>query len=1077
MARQRREWRPPWRGPWLLLASLLAARAEDRAPEARLPVEEPLAAEERREDGGRRLQIDAKDLVKDTALLSNNYMHVHYSFNLQRLNMHREGTGELFLSFQDGNPRMRLKGAARSPRFGDGEITIVVDSSVKTMYVLFKLEELHEAQCVQYPFPRIKDRGARMDRLRWRKEQVMKWQSIQAQNTVIAPKMLQVNWTKSNKLEFLFGQNNEVAGVDLVKGSRVVKTIRIQGAPEEKGKEDLDSIFGPPAPHCTPASDVVNPPARVELIPPHRKSSALNDFLLVLADDSPGGWPQLFVVLSAITVPGDVAVMIEDPEPPNHKDLPGLAFDYTAEVVSRGVRHTSSGSIWLNLREKSFRLRGEAKETKVGPLYMDLIARGGDSATVYANVNLTVQEEHQCVSYDYPVMNGNSTRELQDISHQGLSFFAIAELDGEDCGIFVAPLARGRWIHIWVDLESDTPNAILRSEIHRSGQVLRSTSVKGWHVANDKELALPLTAPKEWACSKAHATGQLARLGLHKVHKRSVELQDALYSLRELEPSFAVLEILGLTGDVAIMVQEPELPELWRLASVSFSYSLYLGPADGDPRVGGHTYTAGSFAADLQHGKVRVTAGAMTPGATNVSLALNPGMLAVQVEEASLSEPQCLILPLEGDKTTGTNDQDDRFNAAGIFDGVEVIGQAECNRFTFLGTGAHAESVEFWFSKEENNVCGIEVLPPAGDDGSGVGALINVPAWEPIYAPGARDGDPYGTHLAAAPDGWKCKTVSDQEREGGGLWLSLASEMPADNLPAAVALTKLAEASGVVGLLPPRASNTLSRLVIMSPSSFRSVAPTTPPPPAPPVNIFGPELRSFAFSFASTYPSQGRSRSSGVAYGSSSSPRTRNHGSGELRVDLANRRLYLRSEAINVSAGIPRVESRVIFRGDRGRLYARTKMENEGMEQCWSVRTVEAVPPPHGGVQPNPFSRGQLAGKGFSVPGAAGEQAEKYVFYLNQRKRVELFVDEQLALAAMNLDDLNRDVSAGILVRDWSTAPIDVGWFEPSDDWKCEDLQFLEYAEHIAEWDLIRVFFPVEPVPLLNEVPHGRPVS
>lgn len=192
-------------------------------------------------------------------------------------------------------------------------------------------------------------------------------------------------------------------------------------------------------------------------------------------------------------------------------------------------------------------------------------------------------------------------------------------------------------------------------------------------------------------------------------------------------------------------------------------------------------------------------------------------------------------------------------------------------------------------------------------------------------------------------------------------------------------------------------------------------------------------------------------------------------------MDLAKRRLYLRSEATNVSAGIPRVESRVIFRGDRGRLYARTKMDDEGFEQCWSVRTVEAVPEPHGGVQPNPFSRGQLAGKGFSVPGAAGERAEKYVFYLNQRKRVELFVDEQLKLAAMNLDDLNRDVSAGILVRDWSTAPIDVGWFEPSNDWKCEDLQFLEYAEYIAEWDLIRVFFPVEPVPLAAPAPAQAP--
>lgn len=99
------------------------------------------------------------------------------------------------------------------------------------------------------------------------------------------------------------------------------------------------------------------------------------------------------------------------------------------------------------------------------------------------------------------------------------------------------------------------------------------------------------------------------------------------------------------------------------------------------------------------------------------------------------------------------------------------------------------------------------------------------------------------------------------------------------------------------------------------------------------------------------------------------------------------------------------------------------------------------------------------------MPGVdSSVQADKYVFYLNQRKRVELFVDQEMALAAMNLDDLGRDVSAGIVVHDWSTEPIDDGWFEPSNDWKFEDLQFLEFAQHIAEWDLIRVFFPVEPM-------------
>merc|ERR1711879_545911 len=107
-----------------------------------------------------------------------------------------------------------------------------------------------------------------------------------------------------------------------------------------------------------------------------------------------------------------------------------------------------------------------------------------------------------------------------------------------------------------------------------------------------------------------------------------------------------------------------------------------------------------------------------------------------------------------------------------------------------------------------------------------------------------------------------------------------------------------------------------------------------------------------------------------------------------------------------------------------------------------------------------------MGGKGFSVPGGGtGEPVEKYVFYLNQKKRVELFVDEQSTLQAINLDDLHRDVSAGILIHDWSTAPIDDGWFEPSNDWKCEDLEFLEYIEQVADWDLIRVFFPVQPMP------------
>lgn len=72
----------------------------------------------------------------------------------------------------------------------------------------------------------------------------------------------------------------------------------------------------------------------------------------------------------------------QDPKPPDLGKLHSIAFEYHAAVMSHGTRHASGGSIWLDLAARSLRLRGEAKQTKVGPLYMDLIAHGGEEAQV-----------------------------------------------------------------------------------------------------------------------------------------------------------------------------------------------------------------------------------------------------------------------------------------------------------------------------------------------------------------------------------------------------------------------------------------------------------------------------------------------------------------------------------------------------------------------------------------------------------------------------------------------------------------------------------------------------------------------
>jgi hypothetical protein len=768
-------------------------------------------------------------------------------------------------------------------------------------------------------------------------------------------------------------------------------------------------------------------------------------------------------MLSALTVPGDVSVMIEDPEPPHPELLGGVSFDYTATVYNRGARHTSDGSIWLNLEERAFRLRGEAKKTKVGPLMMDVIARTDDEK-VYANVNLTVQEEHECVAYQYPTLNKMNIQALMDVEGQGLSFFTIAELADEDCGIFVAPLARDRWIHLWVDMESDNPDIILRSEIHKGGQVLRSTDVLRWHSGED--VSVSVWPEKGWHCEEHPGQRQLAHLGLREIHQHSVQLQDALYSLHNMRSGFALLEVLGLTGDVAIMVQEPELPELWRLPAVSFSYTLYLGTSKAL-----HTYM-GSFAADLQHGRIRLTAGATAAGTANVSVALEPGEVAVRVqgspEEAHgpslLGVSQCLNLSFDGAQPA----TEQPISAGGIFDGVEAIGKRECNRFTFLGTGAHAESVQFWFSQEDDAVCQLEVLPPENNRDNLVGALIHIPAYEVSYSP-------MPPSLAEAPKGWHCVDAGGHAEGVDTNWLKLAAEPTQSSLPAGTALAKLAEAAGVVGLLPPRVANTLSRLVVSAPAFPRigdeegpnipphhavetsSPAPTVLPPllESAWVDIFDPKLETFSFSFVSTLgdllhtPQQGRAEEAAATVGE-----------GNLYVDLKRRRLFLLSRATNVSAGVPQVESRVIFRGDRGRLYVRNKIESEHFEQCWSVNTADVLPSPPPGVHTNPFLQGNHGREPLERPLDSHTYS---VHYLDHKKRVEIFVDEKTkTLAGINLDDLDRGVSAGIRVRNWTTASLDDSWFEPSESiWRCHDIEFQEEADTLLHWDLLRVFFPV----------------
>jgi len=1213
-------------------------------------------------------------------------MHSHYKFDFDRTNMRRQGQGELWFAFDEsGLPELRLRGAAHSPRFGDGEITVVANSRRKTMYALFKLDELHEAQCVSYEYPQLSEFKGRLERLRARRDQVMKWQESEHRDR----DKLSVQWTRSYSLEFIFGaQGREVRGIDMKRGDRVVKTVRLVGATKAKGwrmsnehrvcsdvegkrhfhgthvslrecqhlclanpncgavygsmlnktgkcwtfggtceeafsptayrvwhreapdegvaaaaadKQDDFKPFEPPDAKCRKASMVKDPLAKVELRPPHQKSSALNDMLLLMAaysEESGGVWPKLFLLLMACTVPGDVAVLIEDPVPPHPENLKGVSFDYKVQMMRLGgdvsfndpapdisghVDHSSDGSIWLSLDKRAFRLRDYQRETKVGPVVVDLWARGspdaGGKPVLHAHVNLTVQDEQQCITYGYPTKQGTDQHSLESAAKQGLTFFSVSEIDGEDCGIFVAPLARERWIHIWVDMESDNPDQILRTEVRRGGQILRRADILHWHPAKDADQE-SLAPPKGWACTRNPLEEQLAHFGLKDVEAWNVELLDALHALHELERSFAVLEVLALAGDVNLMVEEPGLPELWRRPAVAFGFSVYLWSTaempDGKPSFArdggdrplprpGHSVVDGSFIADQRLGWLALKATVMEDRATNVSLKMGPRSISVRVEEAG-REARCLSVGTGNEVKHPIRNSDDDSGSRvsdGNFDGVENIGDMRCNRFTFPGSGAHNESVKFWYSEQEDAMCQLEMMPPIakdGKDGTGTGALIYTPVWQHIFnkdnykyvmaeanfpdarlhEPGPDDGLKH-----AAPEDWHCETAASQEHP----WLEISEEGAkpyalsvhdkvcaksqelmrwsgptaqslhgcyeacttrphceyfafrkdhhcriysspcstedapgtdvyvrhnAGSLLAAHALSKLAEACGAVGMLPSGAASVLTRMVVVPPSSRESGAavpappPTTQSPPRPSVSILSPHLRHFSFSFTSRlqWSELGSSVSPSVSDNSKSSRAPGSlqpHGSGELRVDLDGRRLYLRSEVRDLSLGIPYAVSEVVYRGDRNRIWVRTRTDNDGYRKCFSLKASRSS----AGRPRNPFATGQQASSQsmwfeIAVPGIS-------------MQRVAFYVDAATdGLEALRIDDLDRRASTTVQVSKWSTDAPDDDWFKrPSSSWGCQDMQFIEESHQLAHWHLINVFFPPD-VPRLESTEDRR---
>ncbi|CAK0834606.1 unnamed protein product [Prorocentrum cordatum] len=1000
-----------------------------------------------------------------------------YEFALERADMRREGQGELLVAYRQGMPRIRLKGKARTPRFGVGEITLVLDTPNQKMYALFNISEMHKTQCVIYDFPDPAENKERMKTLRWRSKQVHEWQHKEADEAEhpgrhAGEDVRSINWTNSYTFDFtLKGNKNweEVKGIALREGDRVVKNVTLEGVDDTdefmggllRNLENQDEAFGPPGLECKPEGSFVNPVAEILLKPPHRASSALNDLLLVLADHGKTkDWSELFIMLNTVAVPGDVAVLMEEPRPPDLQSRRGVGFDYEATVFQLGednhtfdVPQSSKGTVWLNREVRSFRIQDSEPLTSVGPVYLDLVADGEEHPAIWLNVNLTAQAEQQCIQFpqdSWPQQHDAVAQEMQALIGRPLQFYALAQLREEDCAVFVVELARGRHLYLWVDLEAKDPDAFLQAEVRHDGEVLRRTEILKWHGTSDKEFAAPDAA---WRCSEVPEEDEVIDLGLSQPHGWSEALKDTLYALRYLDIDSMVIEILGLAGNVNVVVQrEPDFPALAELSSVSFAY---LKCAE--------SCATGSVAIDNTRRVVRMTANAdPATGGANVSLVASRGLLFVRVRQDAATA-RCITFPLLDEASTGEGSQGGGRSYA--WSAVEVVGesQAYCNRFSVHGDRSdpaappQASGATLWYNENSRSVCALQL--ESGEPAASAPAYLE--RWTESYKDvgGDNPDDPDQAWTGeedelGAPASWECPEHASP-RAWESQTLSDAS---------AAVLSELAEAAEVVGLLPPDVARSVRALSALS--------PPRPPVPPPPVGILGPELRGFQFAFeaSSCCASEGVSTSK-----------------GQLRVDLEGRRLAMHSQASGVSSGLPALESSLVLEssglGAEGTLRAYSFMSAGGDARCWTFEldqglghardlTSEAAR----AAPNNPFARVEKVpvdpDKEDTQPAPlewADGDFDLYDLLLadqlgGHRRHVQMRIKDEVELGAIYLETENAEGEpqlTNIKVFDWSTDPPGGEFFTP-DRSNCEELGQAAPVR-AREWDLLRVFLPPPP--------------
>ena len=82
--------------------------------------------------------------------------------------------------------------------------------------------------------------------------------------------------------------------------------------------------------------------------------------------------------------------------PNNSQHIPCFFADgYGSHLEPLTQRAYPTGTMWINMENRAFQLNGNAKNTKVGELHIDLLVHGAENPTIYANIVLEDEAEHE----------------------------------------------------------------------------------------------------------------------------------------------------------------------------------------------------------------------------------------------------------------------------------------------------------------------------------------------------------------------------------------------------------------------------------------------------------------------------------------------------------------------------------------------------------------------------------------------------------------------------------------------------------------------------------------------------------